>query len=425
MLAWLTFSTAMAAAPPCAGLLKQPQVVECALAQNPEVRRARLELDALAGQRLTAGTWLPSNPVVQMSAGHRTPQRGEAPANSVGVDWMATLSQEIEIAGQRGVRLDQVDLETAGQLRRVAVAEREVTAAALVAYYHLVAAKHGLALAERVATLAANLEALADARAQQSLLAPVDADVAAAEALRLALTQSEAERRYAVAQATLAILLGVAESVIVEVADDFDPLPLPDGYAAGGGPGDLVHRALALRGEVAAAETESRVLEHQLSLLQRERIPNLTLSMYASQDSTTERVIGGGLSFPLTLPAPLGQSRAGQIAETLARIEQAKTDVALIQRRVRQEVNTAVADEKMTSKALARFRVDQVERAQRDLTALGEALTARQMTMREALLAQRSLIELLQSHLATRLAQALTRLELIRAAGLPFTGVRS
>ena len=76
----------------------------------------------------------------------------------------------------------------------------------------------------------------------------------------------------------------------------------------------LEEQALRLRGEVAAAEMERKVLERRLALVRRERVPNLTLSAFAERGEINDRILGVGLSVPLPLPAPIGRTRAGEIA---------------------------------------------------------------------------------------------------------------
>jgi outer membrane protein TolC len=59
-----------------------------------------------------------------------------------------------------------------------------------------------------------------------------------------------------------------------------------------------------------------------------------------------------------------------------------------------------------------------VEQARIDLRALAQAVGARQLPLREALLSQRTVIELLQAHLNAQRGLLLSRVELLRATGL-------
>ena len=402
-----------------AGPLDAAAAVRCALAGSPEVRLARQELAVLAGKRRSAGVLLPSHPVVTASVADRrlfsgAPQASQAPV----VNWYVTLAQELEIAGQRGARLAEADAETAAQLRRVAVAEQEVAADVLAAYYEVLAAGEEARLAAELSRVADALATASAARAGEALLAPVDADVARAEAVRIALGRFEAERRQSAAQADLAALLGQAGPVAVTGSLD-EPVPAPPADVS---IEDAVRGALLLRGELGAAEQERSVRLSRVRLQQRLRAPNPTVSLFAQSDGFSERVLGGGLSIPLVLPAPLGPSRAGEIASARAQAEQADTTLEQLRRRVRQEVTRALQAEQTCARELQLFPADLTARARTDLAALGEALAAQKVAIREALLSQRSLIDLLQAHIRSRLAFALARVERLRATGRPLTG---
>ena len=136
--------------------------------------------------------WLPSNPTV---AGNLAARRRPPPDAADVLNWGVILSQELEIAGQRGARVDAAEAESAAQARRVGVAEQEVAAGALTAYYEAIAAQEGLRFATDLAQTADALAAFAEGRAKEALLAGVEADVARAEATRIGLVRFEAERR--------------------------------------------------------------------------------------------------------------------------------------------------------------------------------------------------------------------------------------
>jgi cobalt-zinc-cadmium efflux system outer membrane protein len=395
----------------CSDPLETDTVVRCALAASPEVREARERLAAVLGRRATAGVWLPSNPTVGATVASR---RRPPPAATSVVNWSVTLSQELEIAGQRSARVETTDAEAAAQARRVGVAEQEVAAGALTAYYEVIAAQEALRFAGELAQNAQALAVFAEGRAIEALLAGVEADVARAEATRIGLLRFDAERRLADGRAALAILLDV------DVASLAVPSGLPT--AAGAAPPDgdsLEDQALRLRGEIVAAEMERKVLERRLALVRRERIPNLTLSAFAERGEIDDRILGVGLSIPLPLPSPVGRTRAGEIAETLAQIRAAESSVELVRRRVRLEVARAVAAFRARQGAAGLFGTDLLARARADLASLREAISSRQLSLREGLQWQRSLIELLQADIEARLGRALASVDLRRVVGLP------
>ncbi len=384
--------------------------MRCALAASPEVREAQERLAALAGRRATAAVWLPSNPTV---GGNVAARRRPPPDAASVLNWGVILSQELEIAGQRGARVDAAEAESAAQARRVGVAEQEVAAGALTAYYEAIAAHEGLRFATDLAQTADALAAFAEARAKEALLAGVEADVARAEATRIGLVRFEAERRLTDSRAALAVLLDVNPAGLIL------PSALPAEALAALDGGALEEQALRLRGELAAAEMERKVLERRLALVRRERIPNITLSAFAERGEINDRILGIGLSVPIPLPDPIGRTRAGEISETLAQIRAAESSTELVRRRVRLEVARAVSALRARRGAADLFGSDLLARARADLSSLREAIAARQLSLREGLVWQRSLTELLAADIEARLGRALARVELRRVVGLP------
>lgn len=405
-----------AASPRCTGPLRAPaEIAACAVSQSLEVQVARKALQTLAAQRQSAVVVLPSHPLLAVSLASRQPPAAPGAAGSF-LNWYVTLSQELEIAGQRGARLDVVDAEAAAQVRRVAGAEQEAAAGALLSYYQLLAAREELRLAALLGGLADALSRQAGARAALSLSAPVDADVAAAEATRLGLVRIEAEQHERSARLALLTRLGLDPLAGTEITGTWPPeLPAEGGDALD--EAAQIDRALLLRSEVAAAGSERAARQQQVRLARRARVPNVTVSLYAQSDGLGEQVLGGGVAVPLFLPSPLGPSRRGELLEAAARAEQAELAVEQVRRRVRLEVAQAVAAERAQAAAAALFSLAQVERAEADLQALGQAVLNQKLPLREALLSQRSLIELLQACVRVRLAVALSRVERLRATG--------
>jgi cobalt-zinc-cadmium efflux system outer membrane protein len=405
-----SYSADLRAPPGCAGALDPERVVRCALAVSPDVRRAREQLAAIAGRRSTAAVVLPSNPVVSATIANR---RRPPPEAAEVLNWNLALSQEIEIAGQRGTRIDTADAEASAQLRRLAVAEQEVAAGALAAYYEMVAAQEGVRFAEALAQTAQALAAYAEGRAKEALLAGVEADVARAEATRIALGRFEAERRLSEARAALAVLLDLGPGGFTVATSLAAPTPaeLPGGR--------LEEQALRLRGEIGAAEMERQVLERRLVVVRRERVPNLTISGFVERGEINDRIFGVGLSLPLPLPSPVGRTRAGEIAETLAQIRAAEASAELVRRRVRLEVARAEATYRARQRSSELFAADLLDRARADLAALRDAVASRQLSLREGLQWQRILIELLQADIDSRLGRVLAWIDLQRVVGLP------
>lgn len=416
---WLAFGpVAHAQSPsPCEGPLNAERAVRCAMARSPEVQAARQELAALAGRRVAAGVLLPSQPVLSGALARRTgSQQGESALN-----WTVTLEQEIPLPGKRAARLAEVDAERASAGHRLRAVEQDMAAATLEALHVAAAADGSASLALELERSSAALAESLAARAGEGLVSPAEADLAAAEAVRLSIARLESDRARAVSRARLAALLGLPEGGAIPALS-----PAIEGGAAVSWPPDreaLVARALAARADLSAAAAERQAAAARIERLRRQRIPNPVLSLFAQRDGFDERVLGGGVSIPLVLPAPLGPSGRGEIAEAEARRHQANLQIEALRRRVREEVLVGLATWQARRSALDRYPPALVERARTHVIALADAVKGRQLAPREALPTQRAFIELLQGHLQARLAEALARSELLRVAALPIPGV--
>ena len=403
----------------CGSPFSPERVVACALAVSPEVQIAARDLDALKGRRTSAGIWLPSNPKLSFEGGNR--QFAE-PHGSSAFNWTAMLSQEVEVAGQRGLRLRVADAQLEAQTRRVVVTEVEVASAALTALFQVEAANEELRVAERLGEIAKALSDLADQRAAEGLLSPVDADVAKAESVRIGLIRYEVRRNAYAARANLNVLLARDFDAALDTAGELPAFLNPPAEVVAGMSG-YVTRALTLRGEIAAAEAERRALENRLALIRRERVPNPTFGFFRQRDELRDKIWGGTIALSVPLPAPLGQSKAGEIEEAIARIRQAGNNRELVKRGVRIEAARAYADWQSSSEALGLFKPELKRRSEDDLVRIREAIGSRQLSLRDALLAQRTLVELLMADVKARLDYCLAWTTLMRVGGYSLPGM--
>lgn len=395
--------------PSCQGPLTRGSVVACALAEHPSVRVAEFGREAVEGRKQSARTLLPSNPMVEVSVAQRVGLRyPDRDTNIYG-----RLSQEIEIAGQRRKRMAVADAEMLQAKARIELTQRDIAAAALTAYFEVLAAQEQRAMIGRIARTADTLVELARSSERAGLGSVLTADVAMVASVRVRRQQIEAEQRVASASAVLAGLLGQDPAIgALAVQGDLSPLPIPADVT------QLVDAALTKRAEVELAKSEREVFLKQVELYRRARVPNPSVVLYAQRDGFGERVLGGGVAFPITLPSPLGRSFAGEIAEHKAMARQAEAEVERWRRQVRTEVFVGFQDVLARRAELALFEGDRLQRAEAHLEALGQEMASGRMSIREAVILQQTFLEYLGTHIEARRALALASVELARVAGL-------
>ncbi len=389
----------------CASVVTRATVARCAVEASPTVVVASVDREVAAARWQAARQWLPSNPVLSGSVARRN--NGVEPTVT---NWSATLSQELEVGGQRAARLAGADAERTASSQRVAGATRAAAVAAWRAYFEVLAARDEVVLARRLEALSAAIADATQAMADRGAIAGLDADLADAAASRARQARLSAEGRLAASRAVLASLLALPADTL-QVEGELEPLR------------DVSPRAEAAdrlpRPELGALEWQARAYEARSQLFARQRIPNLTLSGFAQNDGYSEHVYGIGLSLPIPLPFPVGRTYAGEIAEARAGARFVRADATRLQTEIRRDLAVARAEHDARVAERDAIAPAKYTRAETTLAALAAEVKAGKLAPRDAFVAQQTLIEFLQGRVATRRAVALASVELARAAGLP------
>ena len=394
----------------CARTITRTNIVPCAEAASLAVRSERALLSAGEGRREAVSPLLPANPVLSLSGDRRT-----NPADDVRYNWYVTLSQELEIAGQRGARRDAVDAELEAQSKRIVLSRRDTAALAWVAYFDAVAAGDEQRLAARLTVNAQTIAAVAAARSEKGLLAPIDADVADAASIRILQTKLEADRRAAEANAVVGSMLGI---------DASKPVPVITGDLVPIGTADKTQsvdpqKIAGARPEVLALDAERRALALRADAFRRARIPNPTLSIFAQNDGIDEHVFGVGVAFPIPLPGNVGRTYRGEIAEAESLSERATIERDRAARGIRLEIAIATQAFESRSKEVEAFSPERISRAETSLASIAEEVESGRLAVRDAVVAQQALIDLLRSSVEARREWCLASVNLAKALNFP------
>ncbi|HFE44590.1 MAG TPA: TolC family protein [Nannocystis exedens] len=393
----------------CQGRLARGAVVECALAASLGLEALGHSVDAVAARRLSARSILPSNPRVQVTLADRRSAEGDARTTNI----YTTLSQELEIGGQRRRRLAVVDAAVDVEHSRVQALRRELAAEALRRYFEALAARDERAMIERIDNAVTHLEKLARVNEEVGLGSGVEAEIVAATAIKVRRRAIQAQRRQEIAEAQLASLLGLdPASAKLDLIGELRPLEISEPLDV------LVERGLGQRAElkVVAAEREAQLRQEQL--YKRKRVPNPSLVFYGQRDGFFEQVFGGGIGLEIPLPSPLGQTYKGEIAESRARVRQAAAELQVQRRRIRGEVVTAQRAMDAANAEFALFEPSRLAQAETDLEKLSQEIEAGRLTIREGALQQLALLDLLATYIDVCRERCLSSVELARAAAL-------
>lgn len=380
------------------------QILAYADEHAPAIALARSELAGARAEHIAASLRFPSDPVVSSWFG---PRHG---AGGTAVDVGVSLQQQLELGGQRGVRLKAAKRRRAFTLASIEQARRAVHQrvhaafhAALLERERVVAAKKLLAFAERLVTIARKRLAAGDIA--RFHLQVAEGEVALAKQQLIA-----ANAGYASARLTLAEESGWPAATPPTPSEHLDaPQATPPVQ-------QLVALALAHHPALRTRAAGIKLAEANVAVADRSRLPNLTVGLSYAQEA--EATAGGtarqhiglvNLSIPLPLfrrnQAARTRSQAALIAAH-ARYSAVRRSVAIRVRRAAVAVNSGVAQIKA-------YGSDILPRFEANLDKLQRAFELGQIDVLQVLVARGRFLELQRDALAAYGAyyRAVARLE--------------
>ncbi|MDY7227132.1 TolC family protein [Hyalangium rubrum] len=282
------------------------RVVSESLAKSPEVASARAQETGAEGELEADGRWLRQNPELEVEYGT------DAPAQNLGERRLSVaLSQTLEVAGQRGLRVERAEAALAAARAQRRAVELRVARAAADAAAEWVRFEAHARLAEEALAVARALEEASERRFTAGDAPEVERNAAALERARAEARAVLARSQAVSARAMLNRLLGRAAPSALSLR--LTPLAVPS----------------ELRGEqpeLVAAQSAAEAARVEVELLRRERIPDPTVSLgYERETRPEEHATGPDLHTApmvvarLSVPLPLWNRNQGELAAARAR----------------------------------------------------------------------------------------------------------
>jgi len=369
--------------------------IEAAKARSPVIVAAEAEVEASRARLRQAGFRI--NPTLDVEVENFA---GTGPYSGIdGVETTVSVSQRLDLGGQRSSRIGAAQAALAAQELRLAIAIAELDRTVRTQFATVVAARDRKALAVANEARARELARIADELVAAGREPPLRALRARANAAQAAASLGAAEATDIAARRTLASLFGVSEPVGT-VSGEF-PSAMPES----------VHPRSTLDVRLAEAERLQAEAELRQQRAAGRLDPAVGIGIRRLEETGDTALIAG-----VSLPLPVFDRNQGNVAAARADIRsaEARRDAAIVQASARIE-NAA------TSLSAARARVTALERLATPQAA--EALRLADLSYKAGRL---SLLELLdaQSAFATaqselidaRLALAEATATLVRAA---------
>jgi cobalt-zinc-cadmium efflux system outer membrane protein len=336
--AWLTLALAAvlhatpwpaAADRPLAAVeLTLEEALRTAAERSPRLPGACAEI-AQAQGRLRQSRLFPFNPILGVEAARR-----HGLGDSSSTDRSVSLSQEIEIAGQRGRRVAAAGAELSSRdaaYRR----ERQVLAADVrTAYAEAVLGRDLLRIQEQDTELARHFAAYATRRFEAGAASQIESNFARAALGRAERELLLAAAAYREAQARLAESIGLgAVRPIAPVGE----APMPEADLPPLEP--LLRTALEIRPDLAALRHAVVAAEGRRRLAGSEALPNMDVEAFYGREEGGTRLAGVGVSVGI----PVFNRNQGRVLEAVAERAGVEAEVSAAALAVERELVAAHA----------------------------------------------------------------------------------
>lgn len=380
-----------APAQPVSGEMTVDQVVARALAENPDLRAARAEVEAAVGRLQQAG--LRPNPMLDLGY-----QRALSQDNNL----MVGLTLPLDLNGRKEGRVGVAERELALKQAQVLDRERRLRADLRMKAGELLAAQRNVRTTEDL--LRANQGALRVVRDRvREGAAPVlDENLQLVEVNRLEAARELLGSRVEVAALQLRAMAGMAPDEPLTLRGDL-PGPEPAWDRA-----DALRRAVVARPDLIVARAEAAMAAARIRKEEAEGRWDASVNVgYQRQDfgfalnGLTDRggtrpiqdvfhYFGGGVSITL----PVRNRNQGNVAAATAETRAAEHRLALAGLVARQEVEAAFAQRGAAERSLRLYEEGVRAVAGRNLEVVRETYTLGRSTLLEVIAEQRRYIEI-------------------------------
>lgn len=356
--------------------------LELARKNNPDWRTAEQEVAVARGKLTTARLISPFNPVLEGTGGPR-----KIPGEGTGGDYGVGLSMEVEVAGQRGLRIGEAEIN----LQKVEAGfqnfARTFRAKLARAFYQAVVARERLALQRRVENLNGTLVDVTKIKFEAGDVSGLEVNVSVVRYGQSRKDTLDAQRNLTQGLLELRRLIGIDETFIPQ--DKLD-VSLPSLT-----PADFLNRALTNRPDLLATRHELQRAEAEIALRKREVLPNPIVGVTATREASGDRHVLGALSIPL----PFFNRRQGELESLEARRVQARSELLSLEKEIQKEVNQAINQWETARQNAGLFQREVIEQIDENFRLLEAAYRERRIDLPRLLIMENDLVNANQSYL--------------------------
>ncbi len=362
------------------------EAVATGLRNNPDMQAIRFEEEAAIGQVWRAKLPPLSNPVIEGSYSSQDRPSGE-PGGAFN-NHRITLSQSVEIGGQRGLRINAATHTLERSRLDIRDFERRLKADIKDGFAEALFLRDRETLMEEYLRIQQELSDLVSIKYQAGDVAALEVNLSQVELARAQKDVIAASTEYRNSLVLLRRLIGLPPEATVtvegELAAGFPPLPEREMLLAGT-PG---------RPDIKAAQTEIVRLAAVERLVRREIIPNVTWTVFTGKTEGGDET-GGALGISI----PLFDRRQGERIEARARLSQARIRELALTRTAQKEIDASYAAAAASVRELGIFRKGILERLTENLDLLQFAFKEGKISFYDVRVAQRETFDTRNAYL--------------------------
>ena len=351
---------------------------------NPDLAAAAQELKIAHGELTKARYLFPFNPEVASEGDYR-PRTNQSNTQ----DWRVGLSQEIEMFGQRGLRIKSANLNLTERQLLLDHQFRLLAAAVKLTFFDACRARAQVELLHELAALDQRLFKAARVRFTAGEIGRIDFNLAQVRYGESERALIEGTEVYRLQRSSLGRLLGEAAG----------PEPVP---AMPGAPQlpdfkieQLLERALQQRPDLRAREFEVSRLDAEAALNQRLALPNFKVGAFGGHELNTEYPMGLQLGFNV----PLFNRRQGEAEIIQGQKSRAEALLRANQLDVAKQVRDSYSSYLAARESLSIYQKDVIQPASESFGLLERAFSAGKIDLLKLSVVEREAFQARMSYL--------------------------
>ena len=349
--------------------LSEEQAIQLFYQRNLNLLAARYNLESAQAQEIIAAAIPNPNISVQVWELSKNPNTNAPSAGcpigtqtnpqNCGPGMWATLSQLIEMAGKRGLRMQSSAIAAQAAESDFRDAIRIFTNVVRDAYFSLLQAQKVRWLAQEMVNHYVDILASNRLRLQSGDIPESDLLRVESESLRASSDLDNAQAAVEQAQGSLATILNWPDKSMQFVAEDRQPQFKDIGQDLSRDA--MINKALSLRPDLEGDKRRADQAEKDLDLARRLKIPDITLNAGYALDPGNTNLNTGFVG--ISLPLPLFYQYQGEVSKAAVNLNQTRLAAEQTELGVRNDVVNAYANWVSTNAVVKRFEAELLNHA--------------------------------------------------------------